>query len=185
MGRRYGLLFQLKEVHRVHPAATGTIGPDLKMKMVSCGIASGTYLPDHLALYNGITHRNQPCTHVCIHRSASVRMGYGNMIPERGPISRKHNCPAFCRQDIRPIRCREVNPSMQLPSMVGAMSIPERRGNPGVPRQRPEVVPVSFGGEFVPEGVILQDNRRIFRTAIAAPPQFLRHHLRKFNGVGF
>ena len=110
MGRRYGLLFQLKEVHRVHPAATGTIGPDLKMKMVSCGIASGTYLPDHLALYNGITHRNQPCTHVCIHRSASVRMGYGNMIPERGPISREHNCPAFCRQDIRPIKYMPPRP---------------------------------------------------------------------------
>ena len=96
--------FLLEIVHRVHPAATGTIGPDLKMKMVPCGIASGTDPSDHLSLGDGIPYGNQTGTHVRVQCSAPVRVGYGDMIPERGPISREHNCPAFCRQDIRPIK---------------------------------------------------------------------------------
>lgn len=155
------------------------------MEVVAGRVAGGADPPDYLTLYNGIPHGYQTGTHVTVHCPASVGVRNSNVVSVGRAVGGHHHCPALCRQDIRSVGRGEVYSAVQLPSVIRAVTISKGRGNAGVSRQGPDIVPISDGGELVAEGIVLEDNGNIFCTAIAFPSQLLRHHLRKFNGVGF
>lgn len=160
------ILLCLKVIHRIHTAVAGAGCPQFKMKAVSGRVTGGANFADCLSLDHCVPHRYQLCGHMTVHRPRAVGVGDRHIIPKGGTVGGQNHCTALRRQDICAVRGGEVHAAVKLPPMIRTIPIPEGRGNSGVSRQRSDIAPIS-GGEFVPEGIVLQDNRDIFCTAIA------------------